>query len=58
VSDRLKYDIDRGKSIIAEATISGEIIREVLKCSVPSLVDLNINKNLVGSAMAGSIGMV
>ena len=46
----------RGKSIVAEATISGKIITEVLKATVPSLVDLNINKNLVGSAMAGSIG--
>lgn len=30
--------------------------RQVLKTSTGALVDLNINKNLVGSAMAGSIG--
>lgn len=29
---------------------------QVLKTSTASLVELNINKNLVGSAMAGSIG--
>lgn len=29
---------------------------QVLKTSVGALVDLNISKNLVGSAMAGSIG--
>lgn len=29
---------------------------QVLKSSTAALVDLNINKNLVGSAMAGSIG--
>ena len=29
---------------------------QVLKTSVPALVELNISKNLVGSAMAGSIG--
>lgn len=29
---------------------------KVLKSSTAALVELNINKNLVGSAMAGSIG--
>ena len=29
---------------------------QVLKTSVEALVDLNISKNLVGSAMAGTIG--
>lgn len=29
---------------------------QVLKTSVGALVDLNISKNLVGSAMAGSVG--
>lgn len=29
---------------------------QVLKSSTAELVELNINKNLVGSAMAGSIG--
>lgn len=29
---------------------------QVLKTTTGALVDLNINKNLVGSAMAGSIG--
>lgn len=29
---------------------------QVLKTNTEALVDLNINKNLVGSAMAGSIG--
>lgn len=29
---------------------------QVLKSSTADLVELNINKNLVGSAMAGSIG--
>jgi hydroxymethylglutaryl-CoA reductase (NADPH) len=46
----------RGKSVVCEATIPGDIVASVLKTSVASLVNLNINKNLVGSAMAGSIG--
>ena len=31
-------------------------VLQVLKTSTAALVDVNINKNLVGSAMAGSIG--
>lgn len=46
----------RGKSVIAEALVSKDVIRNVLKTSVSALVDLNINKNLVGSVVAGSIG--
>lgn len=46
----------RGKSVACEATISGEVVSSVLKTTVKALVELNINKNLVGSAMAGSIG--
>lgn len=36
--------------------MKGEVVRNVLKTSVKALVDLNLTKNLVGSAMAGSIG--
>lgn len=46
----------RGKSVIAEATLSGKVVVDVLKCSVQSLVELNTAKNLVGSSVAGSIG--
>ena len=46
----------RGKSVCAEAIVPAHIIKTVLKTSTSALVDLNISKNLVGSAMAGSIG--
>ncbi|EMR62619.1 putative 3-hydroxy-3-methylglutaryl-coenzyme a reductase protein [Eutypa lata UCREL1] len=46
----------RGKGVVAEAIIPGEIVRSVLKSDVDSLVELNVSKNLIGSAMAGSIG--
>jgi len=46
----------RGKSVVAEAIIPAHIIKSVLKTTTSALVDLNISKNLVGSAMAGSIG--
>lgn len=47
----------RGKSVVCEATIPAKIVKEVLKIDdVDKLVSLNISKNLVGSALAGSIG--
>ncbi|KAL6714006.1 3-hydroxy-3-methylglutaryl-coenzyme A (HMG-CoA) reductase isozyme [Lecanora helva] len=46
----------RGKSVVAEAIIPGDVIRNVLKSDVNALVELNTSKNLIGSAMAGSIG--
>ena len=46
----------RGKAVVAEAVIPGDVVRNVLKSDVDALVELNISKNLIGSAMAGSIG--
>lgn len=46
----------RGKSVVAEAIIPGQVVRSVLKSDVNALVELNTSKNLIGSAMAGSIG--
>eukprot|EP01018_Ginkgo_biloba_P013606 Gb_01353 [translate_table: standard] len=46
----------RGKSVVCEAVIKEEVVTKVLKTSVPSLLELNMIKNLAGSAMAGAIG--
>ncbi|RCK60852.1 3-hydroxy-3-methylglutaryl-coenzyme A reductase [Candida viswanathii] len=46
----------RGKSIVAAATIPADVVTKVLKSDVDALVELNVSKNLVGSAMAGSVG--
>ncbi|CAI7597852.1 unnamed protein product [Penicillium discolor] len=46
----------RGKGIVAEAIIPANVVRDVLKSDVDSMVQLNISKNLIGSAMAGSVG--
>lgn len=46
----------RGKSVVCETTIPAKVVKEILKTSTEALVDVNISKNLVGSAMAGSIG--
>lgn len=46
----------RGKSVVAEAIIPADVVRSVLKSDVNALVELNMSKNFIGSAMAGSIG--
>ena len=46
----------RGKSVVCDAVIPSNVVKTTLKTSVQALVDLNISKNLMGSAMAGSIG--
>ncbi|KAF3483911.1 HMG-CoA reductase [Arthroderma uncinatum] len=46
----------RGKSVVAEAVIPANVVKSVLKSDVDSLVELNISKNLIGSAMAGALG--
>ncbi|OXT13106.1 3-hydroxy-3-methylglutaryl-CoA reductase, partial [Bacillus sp. OG2] len=46
----------RGKSIVASADIPAETVQKVLKSDVDALVDLNISKNLIGSALAGAVG--
>ncbi|EEF47996.1 hmg-CoA reductase, putative [Ricinus communis] len=46
----------RGKSVVCEAIIKGNMVKKVLKTSVEALVELNMLKNLTGSAMAGALG--
>lgn len=46
----------RGKSVVCEAIIKEEVVRKVLKTNMDSLAGLNVNKNLIGSAMAGTVG--
>nr|AGQ04159.1 hydroxymethylglutaryl-CoA reductase [Lavandula angustifolia] len=46
----------RGKSVVCEAIITGDIVTKVLKTNVASLVELNMLKNLTGSAVAGALG--
>jgi hydroxymethylglutaryl-CoA reductase (NADPH) len=46
----------RGKSVVCEAIIKEDIVKKVLKTNVAALVELNMLKNLTGSAMAGALG--
>ncbi|XP_076667879.1 HMG coenzyme A reductase isoform X2 [Andrena cerasifolii] len=46
----------RGKSVVCEAVVPEDIVTNLLKTSVHALVDVNISKNMIGSAVAGSVG--
>jgi len=46
----------RGKHVVAEAFVPAKVVRSVLKSSVDEMIQLNYEKNLIGSAIAGSIG--
>ncbi|KAL5976929.1 3-hydroxy-3-methylglutaryl-coenzyme A (HMG-CoA) reductase isozyme [Asimina triloba] len=46
----------RGKSVVCEAVIKEEVVSSVLKTTVSALVELNMLKNLTGSAVAGALG--
>jgi len=49
--------LGRGKSVVAEAVIKKDVVSSVLKTSVNAMVDVNSRKNLLGTAMAGGIGL-
>jgi len=42
--------------VVCEAVVPADVVSSVLKTTVHALVDVNISKNLIGSAVAGSIG--
>lgn len=46
----------RGKTVVAEAVIPKKTVEKTLKTNVDALIELNLAKNLVGSAMAASVG--
>lgn len=46
----------RGKSVVIECTIKKEIVQNTLKTTVDKIVDVNLQKNLIGSAMSASVG--
>lgn len=46
----------RGKTVVAEATIPRDLAEQKLHASVASIIETNTRKNLIGSAMAGSLG--
>jgi len=45
----------RGKTVVAEAVIKKDVVEDVLKTKPEHIVEVNVRKNLLGSARAGSI---
>ncbi|KAL6584908.1 3-hydroxy-3-methylglutaryl-coenzyme A (HMG-CoA) reductase isozyme [Orobanche minor] len=52
----VNWILGRGKSVVCEAVIREQVIKEVLKTSACKLEQLHVKKNLEGSAVAASIG--
>ncbi|MBT4646731.1 hydroxymethylglutaryl-CoA reductase (NADPH) [archaeon] len=46
----------RGKKVSAEVMIPNKVIEKYLKTTAEKLIDLNYRKNMLGSAMSGSLG--
>lgn len=46
----------RGKTVVAEVIIPRNIVNEKLKTTVESIIEVNIGKNFLGSAVSGSMG--
>lgn len=46
----------RGKSLVAEIVIPRQIVEKKLKTTPEAILEVNLSKNLIGSAIAGSMG--
>jgi hydroxymethylglutaryl-CoA reductase (NADPH) len=46
----------RGKGIVTGAIVPANVVRDILKSDVDSMIQMDVSKYLIGSAMAGSIG--
>ncbi len=52
----VNWILGRGKSVVAETILKGSVIKDILKTNAAALVNLNIDKNLIGSSLAGGTG--
>lgn len=52
----LNFNSGRGRRVWAEVILKEKIVKEVLKTTIKDLYDLWLAKNMIGSAMSGSIG--
>jgi hydroxymethylglutaryl-CoA reductase (NADPH) len=55
-ANAINWITGRGKHVVMEANISTENLRKVMKVSPPELANLNLQKNMVGSSLAATIG--
>lgn len=47
---------NRGHKVWAEATVRKDVVKQILKTSPKNLYDVWLSKNMLGSAMSGSLG--
>ncbi|KAK1356402.1 RING-type E3 ubiquitin transferase [Heracleum sosnowskyi] len=52
----VNWNEGRGKSVVCEATITEDVVKNVLKTTVAALVELNMLKNLTRSNVASALG--
>ena len=55
-SNAINWITGRGKHVVMEAEISKEQLSKILRVSIDEMVDINLNKNMVGSSLAGAMG--
>jgi hydroxymethylglutaryl-CoA reductase (NADPH) len=48
--------LGRGKSVLADVVIPEKVMKEKLKADPARFVEVNLHKNIIGSALAGSLG--
>ena len=47
--------LGRGRSVVADVTIPGDLCRKLLRAEPAAIANLNVKKNLVGSILAGGV---
>ncbi|HVO77629.1 MAG TPA: hydroxymethylglutaryl-CoA reductase (NADPH) [Methanomassiliicoccales archaeon] len=52
----IDYILGRGKTVVADATLSADIVKEKLKTTPEQMAEAALRKDLVGSAMSLSLG--
>lgn len=56
-SSWLNFILGRGRKAWAQATISNDVLKTVLKVSAEKIHEVSTRKNMLGSALSGSLGM-
>ena len=55
-SNAINWITGRGKHVVMEAEIPKEQLSKILRVRIDEMVDINLNKNMVGSSLAGTMG--
>ena len=55
-SNAINWITGRGKHVVMEAEIDPEQLSKILRVGIDEMVDINLNKNMIGSSLAGTMG--